>query len=80
MDHRRFGILALRGPGIQPGAEAMGASLLDICPTLLHLCGLPVGADMDGKVLVNLLAGAAPVRTVPSWDSVEGEAGMHRPD
>jgi tetratricopeptide (TPR) repeat protein len=80
VDHRRFGILALRGPGIQPGAEAMGASLLDICPTLLHLCGLPVGADMDGKVLVNLLAGAAPVRTVASWDSVEGEAGMHRPD
>ena len=80
VDHRRFGILAMRGPGIQPGAEVMGASLLDVCPTLLHLCGLPVGDDMDGKVLVNLLADAGPVRTIPSWDAVAGEAGMHRPD
>ncbi len=28
-----------------------GASVLDVAPTVLTLYGLPVGEDMDGKVL-----------------------------
>ena len=33
-----------------------GATLLDIAPTVLSMFGLPVGRDMEGKVLVNAFA------------------------
>ena len=33
-----------------------GATLLDVAPTVLTLLGLPVGEDMQGKVLVNAFA------------------------
>ena len=39
------------------GERIYGASVLDVAPTVLHLFGLPAGADMDGKVL------ATPSRT-----------------
>jgi predicted AlkP superfamily phosphohydrolase/phosphomutase/tetratricopeptide (TPR) repeat protein len=51
IEHRDHGILAMRGPGIKPGEILHGASLLDVAPTILTLFGLPVGEDMDGKVL-----------------------------
>ena len=35
------------------------ADLLDIAPTVLHLLGVPVPADMDGHVLTELLDPAA---------------------
>ena len=51
--HRNFGVFVLAGPGIKRDAILHGATLLDICPTVLTLFGLPVGSDMEGKVLVN---------------------------
>ena len=55
----------------------MGATLLDIAPTLLTLMDLSVGRDMDGKVLVNALKNPGHLAPIPSWDEVEGESGMH---
>ncbi len=55
-DHRMEGVLIAGGPGIQPHAEPRGANLLDIAPTVLHLLGLPVPADMDGRVISEILA------------------------
>ena len=46
-------MLLLAGPGIKNDATIPGATLLDITPTVLALFGLPVGRDMEGKVLVN---------------------------
>ena len=77
VEHRDFGLFAIRGPGIKAGETIFGASLLDITPTLLHLFGLPVGADMDGKVLVTALDDPGEVATIPSWDDVPGEAALH---
>ena len=51
IEHRDFGILAISGPGIKKDEVLHGASLLDVAPTILTLYGLPVGEDMDGKVL-----------------------------
>ncbi|RMH06315.1 MAG: hypothetical protein D6704_07480 [Nitrospirae bacterium] len=51
-EHRPYGILAMKGPGIKRDELVFGATLLDVTPTLLTLFGLPVGRDMDGKVLV----------------------------
>jgi hypothetical protein len=49
------GILIADGPAFLPGTEPVGAALLDIAPTVLHLLGVPVPADMDGRVLHELL-------------------------
>jgi predicted AlkP superfamily phosphohydrolase/phosphomutase len=54
-DHRMEGVLIASGAGIQPHAAPRGANLLDIAPTVLHLLGVPVPADMDGRVLSELL-------------------------
>lgn len=81
VEHRQFGILAARGPGLRRDERVYGANVLDICPTILHLFGLPVGEDMDGKVLLDLYEDEPPVvNRVPSWDAVPGDHGMHPPD
>jgi predicted AlkP superfamily phosphohydrolase/phosphomutase len=56
------GILALLGPDVKPGIR-VEASVYDIAPTILYLKGLPVGADMDGKPLLECLTAPRPVRT-----------------
>ena len=83
-EHRQFGIFAAKGPGLRRDERIYGANLLDICPTLLHLFGLPVGEDMDGRVLMDLYdpqrGTPAAVERIASWDEVAGDHGMHPPD
>ena len=50
-NHALQGILALAGPDIPPGRWE-DARLQDLAPTILHLLGLPVPEEMDGRVLV----------------------------
>ena len=52
-----------------------GATLLDIAPTVLTLLGLPVGEDMQGKVLVNAFVEPPTIERVPSWEEIEGKDG-----
>ncbi|MCX5683686.1 MAG: alkaline phosphatase family protein [Planctomycetota bacterium] len=61
--HRPEGVLIAAGPDIHAG-RAEPASVMDITPTALHLLGLPVPEDMDGRVLKNILAGDAASRDV----------------
>ncbi|MCS6843183.1 MAG: alkaline phosphatase family protein [Caldilineales bacterium] len=49
--HRPDGLFVLHGPGVRRGVWVEGASIADLAPTLLHAMGLPVAADMDGRVL-----------------------------
>jgi predicted AlkP superfamily phosphohydrolase/phosphomutase/tetratricopeptide (TPR) repeat protein len=79
VEHRHYGIFALRGPGLKKDARLYGGTVLDITPTLLTLFGLPVGADMDGKPLVTAFDEPPQIETVPSWDAVPGEDGSHPP-
>ncbi len=71
--HRPYGILVMAGPGIRAGECLYGASLLDITPTILHLFGLPIGEDMDGRPLLEALTFTDIPSTIPSWDSVPGD-------
>lgn len=75
--HRTHGIFVLKGPYVQRDELVFGASLLDITPTLLTLFGLPIGADMDGKPLVQAFDHQISVEQIPSWEDVPGECGMH---
>jgi arylsulfatase A-like enzyme len=45
------GILAIRGNAFRAGHHLENASIVDVVPTILHLLGLAVPADLDGRVL-----------------------------
>ncbi|QDU59666.1 Type I phosphodiesterase / nucleotide pyrophosphatase [Planctomycetes bacterium Pan216] len=49
--HRVDGIFFGMGKAFQHGLWLDDAKLLDLAPTLLHLIGLPIPSDMDGRVL-----------------------------
>lgn len=57
--HRDDGIFLAEGPGVQAGKTLDGASIIDVAPTILHLLGVPVPEDMDGRALVEILDGSA---------------------
>ncbi len=78
--HRPFGVFAAKGPGIEKDARVYGASLLDICPTILHLLGLPAGYDMPGRVLSEVLASELEPQRIETWEEIEDDCGMHPDD
>ncbi|RLD10259.1 MAG: hypothetical protein DRI44_06470 [Chlamydiae bacterium] len=49
-DHEQFGTFILSGEGIKSG-KLDEAGIMDIAPTILHIMGLPVSDEMDGKFL-----------------------------
>lgn len=77
--HRPFGVLCVNGPNIEK-TEIFGASLLDITPTILTLFGLPIGDDMDGKPLVQIIKPDITPKRVRSWEYEPGDAGTHPAD
>lgn len=77
--HRPLGMFAMAGPGVRADERINGVSLLDVAPTVLALFGAPAGIDMPGRVLVEAFEAASAPARIPSWDLVEGEAGMHAP-
>ncbi|MEZ4885302.1 MAG: alkaline phosphatase family protein [Chitinophagales bacterium] len=79
-EHSPYGIVVMKGPGIKKDERIYGASLIDVTPTLLHLMDLPIGLDMDGKVLSTAFAQPKKIKTIESWEKVEGECGMHPKD
>jgi predicted AlkP superfamily phosphohydrolase/phosphomutase/tetratricopeptide (TPR) repeat protein len=80
--HRSLGALALSGPGIKPDALVYGARLLDITPTILHYFGLPVGRDMEGRILEEAFVERTPPAWIPTWERPEGppQAGSRLSD
>jgi tetratricopeptide (TPR) repeat protein len=70
----------MTGEGIRKDELIHGASVIDITPTLLAMYGLPVGEDMDGKVLVGAFEETPALRTIPTWEDVPGDDGRHPPD
>lgn len=84
----------LKGPDIA-GSDAPGTglarsevprlgSVLDVTPTILALLGMPVGRDMDGRVLEELLTptfrASHPLRFVDTYTPPGWYEGRHRDD
>jgi predicted AlkP superfamily phosphohydrolase/phosphomutase len=71
--HRMEGIIVAWGNHVRPGRASAPPGVADVAPTVLHLLGLPVGEDMKGHVVTELLdtafAAAHPVRTIPTWET-----------
>lgn len=53
--HALNGIIILSGNHSEKGKRIQRASILDVAPTILALFDLPVGADMDGRILVEAI-------------------------
>jgi tetratricopeptide (TPR) repeat protein/arylsulfatase A-like enzyme len=80
VQHRPFGILCMRGAHIRQDERIYGATLLDVTPTILTLFGLPVGEDMDGRVLVQAFEKPPAISRISSWENEAGDCGMHPAD
>jgi predicted AlkP superfamily phosphohydrolase/phosphomutase len=62
--HRRHGVLVTYGPPFKAGAVLDDAGLEDVAPTILHLAGVAVPDDMDGRVLLEALTDEQAARPV----------------
>ena len=80
VQHRQFGIVCMKGENIKQDERIYGATLLDVTPTILTMFGLPVGEDMDGRVLVQAFENPPQITRIPSWEKEEGACGMHPAD
>jgi predicted AlkP superfamily phosphohydrolase/phosphomutase len=80
-DHRMEGVFVGSGPAFRPGA-ALGpdADLTDIAPTVLHLLGVPVPDDMDGRVLTEVLDPSLAPVTVPAPGANGDANGQAHPE
>lgn len=54
-NHRINGILVMKGKNIKKNTKIENAEIVDIAPTVLHLMGVHVPEDMDGKVLKDII-------------------------
>jgi predicted AlkP superfamily phosphohydrolase/phosphomutase/tetratricopeptide (TPR) repeat protein len=68
--HRNFGMFLLAGAGVKKDELVHGATLLDIAPTALAMFGLPVGRDMEGKVLMNAFESPLAFERIDSWEAI----------
>lgn len=71
--HEVYGMVAVMGPSFKGGDRIEGARTADLVPTALHILGIPVGADMDGRVLSEAFraesdAARREIRTVASHE------------
>jgi predicted AlkP superfamily phosphohydrolase/phosphomutase/Tfp pilus assembly protein PilF len=80
VQHRPLGIFCMKGPHVRRDERIYGATLLDVTPTVLSLFGLPMGDDMDGRVLVQAFEEPPSVEHIASWEDEQGNCGMHSAD
>jgi hypothetical protein len=62
------------------GRNCSGANLMDLAPTILHLLGLPVQSEMDGRVLTEIMESAGPIRYAEAQPQVSQETGLDAED
>lgn len=65
--HNMTGILVLHGGGVDGGAVIQGARIVDLAPTALYAMGIPIPADMDGRVLVEAFTSEYRVAHQPTY-------------
>ena len=66
-------MVVMQGEGIKKDERIYGASLIDIGPTILNMYGLPIGDDMDGRPIMDAFETPPEIKTIPSWDEVDGD-------
>ena len=61
----------IAGPDIRFHHVRILGTLMDVCPTLLTLVGIPTGEDMTGRPIEALFESPPALRTVPTHDDEE---------
>jgi predicted AlkP superfamily phosphohydrolase/phosphomutase len=76
--HRMNGVLVASGGPIKCGVSTNTTDILDVAPTLLYLCDQSLPADMDGRVLAEMIddefSRSNPIRRSSSQSVHTGEA------
>jgi hypothetical protein len=72
------GLLALAGGVARPGDRGT-ASQRDVCPTVLHLAGLPASRELEGRVLDEALEPGFAARHPVRWVARYGRRPSARP-
>ncbi|WP_049899973.1 alkaline phosphatase family protein [Halococcus agarilyticus] len=75
-NHKRDGLIAAAGEGVDTDASLAGAHLFDVAPTVLASLGLARGEHMDGDVLA--VVESAGERAYPAIDERDREATDER--
>jgi Tfp pilus assembly protein PilF len=70
--HRPQGVFIASCESFFQDELVFGARLLDITPTILHYFGLPIGQDMEGRVLEDVFSEQRTVETIPTWEPANG--------
>ncbi len=86
--HRREGVFIARGPEIRRGASLNALSILDVAPLILYGLGLPIPAEMEGRVPEEALVaavqeardGRSPARTSPRGVKAQATTPMMDPE
>lgn len=55
-NHGTDGIFLALGPNFKKGKDLKRMSIMDVAPTILHMFGLPIFKEMDGKVLTDMFS------------------------
>jgi hypothetical protein len=83
--HRELGTVLVAGPwAAGKGVRVGGARVQDVLPTLLHGLGLPVAADLDGVVAMQLLGPEGgrerPVEIIPTFETGDRSRDEEAPE
>lgn len=76
--HRPYGVIAMAGSGVCRDTIVTGASLSDITPSVLHYFDLPIGKDMDGRVLGDMFLSQRLPHYIESWETREPRHSVNR--
>ncbi|MEM6532503.1 MAG: alkaline phosphatase family protein [Myxococcota bacterium] len=78
--HEKQGVIVVAGPDIVAGTR-LNAHIYDITPTLLYLLGLPVGEDMPGRVLTEIVStdriARQTIATIPTHETTATPAARN---
>ena len=73
-EHEVSGIFLMKGPNIKKN-KLISADVIDVTPTILYLFDLPIGRDMDGRVLTESINEEHliqnPIKYIDSYNEVE---------
>ncbi len=78
--HHPRATLLVRGEKVRRGARDMGATILDVAPTVLYLMGYPVHDGMEGKVLSDIFVEGYVRNNPPAYRAYDAAAAPDAPE
>lgn len=73
--HNVDGVFFAYGPSVKEGVKLENLKITDITPTILHVFGLPVPGDMDGRVMKEMFKEGSDPATRPVKHQAISEKG-----